>query len=91
MDTHRMSKGVEVTPDLRQVACVAKHKRHLVYRTGPQTSEGCVWCGVLWNNYLHYGELVRVYDNNTEVAVDIPNSNKTVDYPKTDLATLVNL
>lgn len=55
-----------MSDDLRQLACLAQHKRHLVWRYGPQFSEYCQWCGIGWlpsvrgdNKIL--GELVRVY------------------------------
>ena len=60
------SAGVEMTDlDLRQMACLAQHKRHLNLRTTRE--KGCQWCGGPWkDDDTHgikcFGETVMLYE-----------------------------
>lgn len=67
-----VSGGVEIMNDidLRQMACLAQHKRHWVWRTGKNFSECCQWCGVSWMSRQLVGELVRVYPHRTSKKCD---------------------
>ena len=53
-----------MTHELKQLACIVRHKRHLVYRCGPQESDHCIWCGLYWyskHEGIRHGDVVRVY------------------------------
>lgn len=50
-----------VVHELKQLACLIKHKRHFVQRgQPPQEEEYCRWCGVSWIGPF-IGELIMYY------------------------------
>lgn len=78
-----------IAHELRQLACLQRHKRHLVYRQRGHETEGCVWYGTGWAGYDNYiGELVRYYGS-AGISVDDPVTRHITPYPEEALKDLV--